>query len=120
MDKKRLIEIARDLFHGYLGFAVMYFSFTLSLAIFFTQDSKAFGVLFMSGIGGLAVNVLFNFLQGLLFGIDSKRDEYYIGIIGGLVGGWISLYYPNQTIAIAQFIVVVLVCVYDLKRTKKQ
>ena len=120
MDKKRLIEIARDLFHGYLGFAFSYFAFTLSNAILYTQDSKAFGVMFMSAIGGLVLNVPFNFLQGLLFGIDSKRDEYYIGIIGGLMGGWISLYYPNQTVSIILLSVAVIVAVIDLIRTKKQ
>jgi len=120
MDKKRLLEIARDLFHGYLGLAFVYFVFTLSGAILFTQDSKAFGVMLMSAIGGLVPNVPFNLLQGLLFGIDSKRDEYYIAVIGGLMGGWVSLFYPNKAVAIVMLSIGVIVAVIDLIRTKKQ
>lgn len=120
MDKKRLLEIARDLFHGYLGLAFSYFAFVMTNAILFTQDSKAFGVMIMSAIGGLVLNVPFNLLQGLLYGIDSKRDEYYIGIIGGLMGGWVSLFYPNKVVAIVMLSIAVIVAVIDLIKTKKQ
>lgn len=120
MENKRLIEIARDLFHGYLGLASSYFAFTITNAILFTQEGKAFGTMLGSMIIGLAVNVLFNFLQGLFFGIDSKRDEYYIGIIGGLAGGWVSLFYPNQIVAVILFITAVIASIYDLVKTKKQ
>lgn len=112
--------IIRDLFHGYLAIAFSYFLFTITNAVTYTQEAKAFGVLIMSGFGGLAINVLFNFLQGLLFGIDSKRDEYYIGIIGGLMGGWISLFYPSQTVAVILFSTAVGTAIYDLTTTKKQ
>jgi hypothetical protein len=117
---KKHIEKIRDVFHGYLGLAFCYFVFVFTKATTFTIDSKAFGVLIGSGILGLAINVLFNFIQGLLFGIDSKRDEYYLGIIGGLVGGWLSLFVPDKTIAIIMFSTAFGTAIYDLITTKKQ
>lgn len=120
MNKKILLEIARDLFHGYLGFAFSYFAFAMTNAILFTQDSKAYGVMLGSAFCGLAINVAFNFMQGLLYGIDSKRDEYYIGIIGGLMGGWVSLFYPSKVIAIVMLSIAIIVVLIDLIRTKKQ
>lgn len=110
----------RDLFHGYLGFAFVYFVFCLTMAINFTNQSKAFGVLLTSGFLGLAINVAFNFLQGLFFNIESKANEYYIGIIGGLVGGWISLFSPNKTLSVIMFAIAFSVAIYDLIRTPKQ
>jgi hypothetical protein len=117
---KKHINKIRDAFHGYLGLAFVYFTFVLTKAIGFTQESKAFGVLIASGILGLAINGLFNFLQGLLFGIDSKSHEYYIGIIGGLAGGWLSLFVPNETLAVIIFSTAIGTAIYDLATTKKQ
>lgn len=117
---KKTINIIRDLFHGYLGLAFSYFAFAITNAILFTQDSKAFGVMLGSAFCGLAINVAFNFMQGLLYGIDSKIDEYYIGIIGGLMGGWVSLFYPNKAVAIVMLSIGVAVAIIDLIRTKKQ
>lgn len=110
----------RNLFHGYLGFSFVYFVFCLTNAIAFTNDSKTYGVLFASGFLGLAINVAFNFLQGLFFKIESTANEYYIGIIGGLVGGWISLFSPNKTLSIIMVVIAFSVAIYDLIRTPKQ
>lgn len=117
---KKYIEKIRDAFHGYMGLAFSYFAFVLSNAIAFTQEAKGFGVLIGSGFLGLSINVLFNFSQGLFFGIDSKSHEYYLGIIGGLVGGWLSLFFPNKTIAIIMFSVAFGTAIYDLLTTKKR
>ena len=110
----------RDLFHGYLGLSFVYFVFCLTMAIKFTNDSKAFGVLLVSGFLGLAINVAFNFLQGLFFKIESKANEYYIGIIGGLAGGWLSLFTPNKTLCIIMVVIAFGIAIYDLIKTPKQ
>jgi hypothetical protein len=117
---KKHINKIRDAFHGYLGLAFVYFAFVLTKAVGFTQEAKAFGVLIGSAFLGLAINVAFNFLQGLLYGISSKSKEYYIGIIGGLAGGWLSLFVPNQTLAVIMFSTAIGTAIYDLATTKKQ
>ena len=114
------MEKLRDIFHGYLGFSFVYFVFCLTMSINFTNDSKAYGVLLTSGFLGLDINVAFNFFQGLFFNIESKSNEYYIGIIGGLVGGWLSLFSPNKTLSVIMVIIAFGVAIYDLIKTPKQ
>ena len=114
------MEKIRDIFHGYLGLSFVYFVFCLTMAINFTNQSKAFGVLLTSGFLGLAINVAFNFLQGLFFKIESKANEYYIGIIGGLVGGWLSLFTPNKTLSVIMVVIAFGIAIYDLIKTPKQ
>lgn len=114
------MEKIRDLMHGYLGFSFVYFAFCLTNAITYTNDSKAYGVLLASGFLGLAINVAFNFLQGLFFKIESTANEYYIGVIGGLVGGWIALFSPNKTLSVIMFAIAFSVAIYDLIKTNKQ
>ncbi len=114
------MEKIRDIFHGYLGFSFVYFCFCITTAIAFTNESKAFGVLVASGFLGLAINVAFNFLQGLFFKIESKANEYYIGVIGGLAGGWLALFTPNNTLSIVMVVIAFGVAIYDLIKTPKQ
>lgn len=120
MVMKNTIDFIRDIFHGYLGFAFVYFCFCITTSIAFTNQSKAFGVLIASGFLGLAINVVFNFLQGLFFKIESKASEYYIAVIGGLVGGWLSLFVPNKTLSVIMVVIAFGVAIYDLIRTPKQ
>lgn len=110
----------RDLFHGILGFATGYFLFTFTDAQTFTNDGKAFGVLPLSLFFGVAINFVFNWVQGYFYKIESSRDEYYLGAIGGLYGGALAMLLPNVWFAYGVFILCIGYATFDLLNTKKQ
>jgi uncharacterized membrane protein YfcA len=110
----------RDFFHVILGISPSYLIFTLTLAFTFTNESKAFGVSFVSALLGAGINGTFNWAQGFFKGITSKRYELLIGALGGMFGGNLAMFLPNEFVAWTLFVFCIAICIWDLIRTKKQ
>lgn len=109
----------RDLFHAILGISPSYLVFTLTNAQAYTNESKVFGVVLVSGLLGAIINITFNWFQGKLHGIKSGREELFLGAIGGMFGGNLALFLPNLFWAWTLFVVCISICVWDLTRARK-
>jgi hypothetical protein len=118
IDKMTTKGKIRDLFHAILGISPSYLVFTLTLAYTFTNESKTFGVTLLSALFGAIINFTFNWFQGILKGIQSKRHEVLLGALGGMFGGNLAMFMPSVFWSSALFVVCIGVCVWDLKYKK--
>lgn len=117
---KKVINIIRDLFHGYLGFAIAFWIYSNSYTKDFTPDGKYVGIPLFSAICGLGINFVFNWVQGKAFGINSRAIEYVLGGLFALGGGLIAHFYPMPVLSNWLLGIGIVVAVIDLIRTKKQ
>lgn len=117
---KKVISIIRDLFHGYLGFAIAFWIYSNSYTANFTPDGIYVGIPLFSAICGLGINFAFNWVQGKAFGINSRVLEYVLGGSFAIGGGLLAHFYPMPVLSKWLLGIGVFVAVIDLIRTKKQ
>lgn len=117
---KKVINIIRDLFHGYLGFAIAFWIYCNSYTANFTPDGKYIGIPLFSAICGIGINFVFNWVQGKAFGINSRAIEYVLGGLFALVGGLLAVFYPIPVLSNWLLGIGIVVAIIDLIRTKKQ
>lgn len=117
---KKVINIIRDLFHGYLGFAIAFCIFSNTYTANFTTDGKYVGIPLFSVIYGLGINFVFNWVQGKAFEINSKAIEYILAGQFAICGGFLAIYYPMPVLSKWLLGIGIVVAVIDLIRTKKQ
>lgn len=117
---KKVINIIRDLFHGYLGFAIAFWIYSNSFTANFTPDGKYVGIPLFSLIYGVGINFVFNWVQGKAFSINSKAIEYILAGSFAIGGGLLAVFYPMPVLSNWLLGVGIAVAIIDLIRTKKQ
>ena len=102
----------RNFYHTFIGFTAMYIIGSLTDFSTFTTKGKIIGVPLVSFVVGLAGSFFWEWLQGVTIGSDLNKKDIIRSIVGTVLGGVISIFYPDSRIIMFGFGAISLVLIF--------
>lgn len=93
----------RNFYHIFIGFTVMYIIGSLTNFSTVTTQGKIIGVPIASLVIGLVGGFIWEWIQGIKINLDLNKKDILRSAIGTILGGVISIFYPDFKIIIFGF-----------------